>query len=93
MLWRQLIGVAMGIRPAPSFANILLARRIDPKLEEQGIKYGADGKSAVLIFNRFLDDMFKIFKGTKKELHNIIDEMNRIHPTLKLTINHTTPEN
>ena len=37
--------------------------------------------------------MFKIFKGTKKELHNLFDEMNRIHPTLKFTINHTTPEN
>ena len=28
-LWRQLIGVAMGIHPAPSFANLYLARRID----------------------------------------------------------------
>ena len=31
-LWKQLIGVAMGIHPAPSFANIYLARRIDRKL-------------------------------------------------------------
>ena len=28
-LWKQLIGVAMGIHPAPSFANIYLARGID----------------------------------------------------------------
>ena len=31
MLWKQLIGVAMGIHPAPSFANIYLARRMDKK--------------------------------------------------------------
>ena len=31
-LWKQLIGVAMGIHPAPSYANIYLAKRID----EQG---------------------------------------------------------
>ena len=29
MLWKQTKGVAMGIHPAPSFANIYLARRID----------------------------------------------------------------
>ena len=39
MLWKQLIGVAMGIHPAPSFANIYLARRIDKELEDLGRKY------------------------------------------------------
>ena len=28
-LWKQLYGVAMGIHPVPSLANIYLARRID----------------------------------------------------------------
>ena len=28
-LWKQLIWVAMGIHPAPSYANIYLAKRID----------------------------------------------------------------
>ena len=43
MLWKQLIGVAMGIHPAPSFANIYLARRIDKKLEDLGRKYRENG--------------------------------------------------
>ena len=68
MLWRQLIGVAMGIRPAPSFANNYMARRIDPKIEELGIKYGTNNESAFILFKRFLDDNLKIFKGTTKEL-------------------------
>ena len=29
VLWKQVIGVAMGIHPAPSFANINLEKRID----------------------------------------------------------------
>ena len=92
-LWRQTIGVAMGIHPAPSFANIYLSRRIDNKLIELGEKYGKDHKSAFIIFKRFLDDLFKIFRGTTKQLHNLFSEMNEIHPTLKFTLDHTSPEN
>ena len=77
MLWRQLKGVAMGIHPAPSFANIYPARRIDNKVKELGEKYGTDGKSAFLIFKRFLDDLFKIFRGTSKQLHELFIEMNK----------------
>ena len=51
MLWKQLIGVAMGIHPAPSFANIYLARRIDNKIRELGIKYGENKKSHSKVFS------------------------------------------
>ena len=61
MLWKQLIGVAMGIHPAPSFANVYLARRIDKYITELGFKYGENGQSAFLLFKRFLDDIIKIF--------------------------------
>ena len=88
----QQIGVAMGIHPAPSYANIYLARRLDDKIKELGMKYGSNGKSAWLLLKRFLDDIIKIFVGTTKQLHQIFDEMNNLHPTLKFTLNHTTPE-
>ena len=42
---------------------------------------------------RFLDDLFQIFTGTTKELHQLYDEINKIHPTLKFTMVHTTIEN
>ena len=92
MLWKQLIGVAMGIHPAPSFANVYLARRIDKYITELGFKYGENGQSAFLLFKRFLDDIIKIFKGTTKQLHQLFSDMNKIHPTLKFTISHTTPQ-
>ena len=92
LLWRQIIGVAMGIHPAPSFANIYLARRINKYISELGYKYGENRESAFVIFKRFLDDIFKIFKGTTKQLHKLFDDMNKIYPTLKFTINHTTSE-
>ena len=43
-LWKQLIGVAMGIDPAPSFANIYLARRIDKFITQLGKKYGKNNQ-------------------------------------------------
>ena len=49
MLWRQVMSVAMGIHPAPSFANIYLARRIDKVIMDLGVKYGENGKSAFIL--------------------------------------------
>ena len=72
--------------PAQSFANIYLARKIDTQIKEPGMTLKKN-----LIYKKKLHDIFKILKGTTKELHNLVDEMIRIHPTL--TINHTAPEN
>ena len=52
-LWKKLIVVALGIHPAPSFANIYLARRIDRKIEKLGEKYGKDYKSAFFYLKDF----------------------------------------
>ena len=82
----------MRIHPAPSYANIYLGRRIDGQIRILGLKYGKDGKSAWLILKRFLDDIFKIFIDTTKQLHKLFQDMNKIHPTLKFTLIHTTPQ-
>ena len=89
-LWKQILGIAMGIHPAPSFANIYLAKRIDNELTRLASKYDKNGESAMQIFKRFLDDIFQIFKGTTKQLHELFEEINKLHPTLKLTMAHTT---
>ena len=81
MLWSQRIGVAMAPHPTPSYANLYLARRIDQYISELGYKYGENGMSAFLMFKRFLDDIFQIFKGTTKQLHKLFSDMNKIHPT------------
>ena len=42
---------------------------------------------------RFLDDIFQIFCGSTRQLHNFIEEINKIHPNIKFTMTHTTPDN
>ena len=41
---------------------------------------------------RFLDDIFLIFLGTTEKLHQFFKEINEIHPNIKFTMLHTTPE-
>ena len=41
---------------------------------------------------RFLDDIFLIFTGSIKNLHKFFNEVNEIHPNIKLTMSHTTPK-
>ena len=82
----------MGTPPAPSYANIYMAKRIDNQIKEIGQKYGQDKTSAIFLLKRFLDDIFQIFIGSTKDLHNFFDEINNIHPTLKFTLSHTTLE-
>ena len=67
-LWKQIIGVAMGIHPAPSFANIYLARRIDSLITKLALQYGKNGSSPLYIFKGFLDDMFPDTQGYFKTI-------------------------
>jgi hypothetical protein len=92
-LWRQEIGCAMGTKPAPSYADIFMARKIDNQIISLAQKYGTDDKSPLKIFKRFLDDIFSIFRGTTKNLHKMFEEMNNLHNSIKFTMNHTSPFN
>ena len=92
-LYRQEIGCAMGTKPAPSYANIFMARKIDQKIIELAQKYGTNGINPISLFKRFLDDIFSIYKGTTKNLHKLFEEMNNIHASIKFTMNHSSPKN
>ena len=56
-LYLQLIGTAMGSRPAPSYANIFMAKKIDPLISEIATRIN-NGENPLLFFKRFLDDIF-----------------------------------
>ena len=90
-LYRQEIGCAMGTKPAPSYADNFMARRIDQRIMDLAKKYGKLNQNSLTIFKRFLDDIFTIFCGTSKDLHHLFDEMNTLHKSIKFTMNHTSP--
>jgi hypothetical protein len=84
-LYRQEIGCAMGTKPAPSYANIFMARKVDERILELAQKYGTNSRNPISLFKRFLDDIFSIYKGTTKNLHKLFEEMNQIHASIKFT--------
>ena len=72
----QTMGCAMGTIYAPSYANIFMAnceaKHIYPYIKEKS-----------LLYLRYIDDIFMIWKGTKVELITFIKELNEKHKTIK----------
>ena len=90
-LYQQKIGTGMGSKPAPSYANTYLAKRIDTEVRNLGLKYGQKENTVFKMFKRFLDNLFLIYNGSTKKLHDLFNDLNQIHPSLKFTFEHTTP--
>ena len=88
-LYQQDIGTAMGSRPAPSISNICMANKIDNQFIKMSIKYAKYGEKALIFLKRFLDDLFFVFCGSTKRLHEFMEEVNTIHPNMKFTMKHT----
>ena len=80
----------MGSRPVPPYANIFMARFIDPKLLEKAKLFVKNGLFPLKFLKCVLDDLFLIWLGTTKSLHLYFEEINKIHPNIKFTMKHTT---
>jgi hypothetical protein len=89
--YQQQFGTTMGTKPAPPYANIFMARNIDERLWKIAEKYIVNGEIPMKHMKRFLDDIFFVFLGSIEKLHLFLDEINTIHPTIKFTMSHTTP--
>ena len=89
VLYQQIIGTAMGSRPAPTYANIFMARKMDNKIIELITQY-SDSNINISFMKRFLDDIFSVFIGSSSNLHKFIEDLNKVHPTIKFTIKHTS---
>lgn len=89
-LYQQVIGTLMGTRPAPPYANIFMANKIDDnKIKEAASKMKDSEEDSIKLLKRFLDDLFIIDFESTKRLHNLLKKINKIHPNIKLTMSHT----
>ena len=82
----------MGSKPAPPYANIFLARKIDKQIWDIAMKLSQNSNDKLLFLKRFLDDLFLIYTGETKNLHYFLEEVNKIHPNMTFTMEHTTPQ-
>ena len=79
----------MGSKPIPLYANIFMAS-IDIKIKR------AYNKIQILhtcSTKTFLDDFFLLLNGPTKMFHTIFEEIDKIHPTIKFTMSHTSIPN
>ena len=77
MLFNQAVGMAMACKPAPDYANIFMAQRIDPKISEIANNL-FPGDYAIKMLKHFLDDLFLIFKVSYQQLHHFFYQINEI---------------
>lgn len=76
--YRQLNGVGMGAKYAPSVANIFMA-----KWEEQAIY--SDIPEDLVLYRRFIDDCVVIWKGDESSLIGFFERLNNNQNNIKLT--------
>lgn len=72
----QVNGASMGTKCAPSYASLFMGKfeetHILPKIRD-----------LILIYVRYIDDIFFIWTGTERELLQFFSEINSVHPTIK----------
>ena len=78
----QLNGVSMGTKCAPNYANLFMAH-----FEETYIYPRIQGKS--LLYLRYIDDVLVIWKATRQELDDFIEEINSVHNTIKFDVSYS----
>ena len=80
----QLQGTAMGTKMAPAYANLFMG-----SLEPILLEMGGDN---ILIWRRFIDDIFLIWLGSADQLTKFLNDINQVHPTIKFTYEQSTRE-
>ena len=81
----------MGWRPAPDYANLVMAT-MDKKILDLAKDMFKSEEAVIKYYKRFLDDIYILFKGSYSNLHLLLSEINKLHPTLKFTMEHLKPE-
>ena len=82
--WLQTHGTAMGTCMAPSYANIFMGA-IENKLINMS-------ERKPLIWLRYIDDIFMIWKHGRETLNKFLETANSFHPTIKFTSHISTSQ-
>ena len=82
-MYKQLIGTAMGIHPAPSYANIFMAK-LDDQIVKLANTYKITDECSLKTWKRFLDDCFGIWTDSIEKLFQFLDDV-------KFTLKHSSP--
>ncbi len=77
--YQQISGTAMGVPFAVSYANLVLA------ICEQNIVQNFNQE--IQLYLRFVDDILTIFTGTEERRLQFQEQLNEIHPKIKITWN------
>ncbi len=83
-LYLQKHGTAMGIKMAPSFANIFMGAL------EQSLLSSTPNHLVPLQWKRFIDDIFLIWTHGEQSFHSFVQHLNSFHPTIKFEVTHST---
>ena len=81
----QIKGCSMGTKCAPSFANLFMG-----EFEENFIYNRIQDKYDA--FLRFIDDIFMVWTGTRAELNAFMEEINKVHPSIKFDFQTSTTQ-
>ena len=72
----QVNGASMGTKCAPTYASIFMGlfdgTHILPRIKDH-----------ILLYARYIDDIFFVWKGTEEELKKFLDTINPLHPSIK----------
>ena len=79
----------MGNPAVPDYANSFMAEEMDKNIKMKASNYDKEETKALELMKRFLDDIFLVFCGSTKDLHNFLTEVNSINPSIQLTMTHT----
>ena len=79
--YKQIRGVAMGTRMAPTFANLFMA-----DVEEDLLRRASTRFPSPLLWMRYIDDIFLLWPGSPQQLCDFVDFLNTGHPTINFTL-------
>ena len=79
----------MGSEPISPYTDNCMAKMLETEIQLMATEFNKDGNESMKLFKLFLDEIFTIFVGTTRDLHKLLDEINKIHPNMNLTMSHS----